>query len=156
MEHRTLKWLDISEMKVIKHIIIVSDRNNGETELGSIIYTRPISDTYKFQKEKEEQQTDVESRISRLLKEYPNQKNYPSDLIDEIILSSIQKTYPKSFLRNDTIFLNVDKEKLDNLKNRNSFNSKIYFSPQFSQFDHYEDYVGKEFRAPVILSLIHI
>lgn len=150
MEYRTLKWLDISEMKIIKHIIIISDRNKVEIELGSIIYTRPISESYKFKKEKEENETEVESRVLQLIKGYPNQKNYPSDLIDKMIISAIKKTYPKSSLRNDTIFLDVDGEKLDSLKNRNSCKSKIYFSPEFSQFNYYGDYVGKEFKAPVI------
>ncbi len=60
------------------------------------------------------------------------------------------KKYPKSFLRNDTIFFNIDTEKLTNQKSINAFNSIIYFSPQFSQFEHYAEIVGREFSAPAI------
>lgn len=151
MEERVLKWLDIDEMKVLKQIIIISDRKNGETELGSIIYTRPLTEHYNFKKQQEEDKKVKDSgTFSRLLQEYPKQKNFPNDRIDEIILEAIISSYPKSIVRNDTILFNVDSEKIDVLKNRMVIPSTIYFSPEFSNASNFYDFVGKEFRAPKI------
>ncbi len=136
-------------MKVLKRIIIISDRKNGETELGSIIYTRPLTETYNLKKQQEEDEKNTNS-IDRLLHEYPKQKNYPHDRIDEMILESIRNAYPKSILRNDTILFNVDSEKLNIYKKRIVIPASIYFSPEFSNVGNFYDFIGKEFRAPKI------
>jgi hypothetical protein len=150
MKERVLKWLDISEMKILKHIIIISDRQYGETELGSIFYTRPFTEDYNLKKQQEEDAISNETTIDRLLQEHPKQKNYPNDRIDEIIFESVKKNYPKSILRNDTILFNVDLEKLETLKNKLLVPSFIYFSPEFSNIGNFQEFVGKEFKAPQI------
>ncbi|HUW06822.1 MAG TPA: hypothetical protein VMW01_11240 [Williamwhitmania sp.] len=148
MEEKTLKWLDIADLKILKQIIIISDRQNGEYELGQVIYTRPLTTEYNLKKQEEEDKTTTP--IERLLQEYPRQKNYPNDRIDEIIFDSIRKTFPKSILRHDTIFFNVDEEKISLLKNKNVVKSAIYFSPEFSGIVNVFNYVGKTFKAPRI------
>ena len=70
MKERVLKWLDISEMKILKHIIIISDRQYGETELGSIFYTRPFTEDYNLKKHQEEDAISNETTIDRLLQEH--------------------------------------------------------------------------------------
>jgi len=70
--------------------------------------------------------------------------------IDEIIFDSIRKTFPKSILRNETIFFNVDEEKISLLKNKNVTKSAIHFSPEFSDIVNVFDFVGKTFNAPRI------
>jgi hypothetical protein len=145
MEEKTLKWLEISDLKILKQIIIISDKQNGEYELGQLIYTRPLTTEYNLKKQEDEDRTTTQ--IDRLLQEYPRQKNYPNDRIDEIIFESIRKIFPKSILRNDTIFFNVDEEKLSTLKNKNVTKSAIYFSPEFSDIVNVFDYVGKSFKA---------
>ncbi|MBS4041379.1 MAG: hypothetical protein KGZ81_12370, partial [Flavobacteriales bacterium] len=151
MEERTLKWLDIHEMKVLKQIIIISDRQNGETEIGRILYTRPLTTEYNFIKQQaEEESLGEKNKFERLFQEYPKQANYPNDRIDEIIFNAVKRAYPKSVLRNDSILFNVDLEKIELLKNRNIIKSAIYFSPEFSMVENFYDYVGKEFQAPRI------
>ena len=151
MEERVLKWLDMDEMKVLKQIIVISDRKNGEAELGSIIYTRPLTKHYNFKRQQEEDEKEKDSNtLSRLIQEYPKQRNFPNDRIDEIILGAIKSSHPKSIVRNDTILFNVDSEKIDVLTNRISIPSTIYFSPEFSNASNFYDFVGKEFRAPKI------
>lgn len=149
MEERILKWLNLDEMKILKQIIIISDRQNGETEIGRLLYTRPLTKEYNLKKQKEEDEK-VNNQLNRLFHEYPKQKNYPVDRIDEIILDSVKKTYPKSIVRNDTILFNIDLEKIAVLKNRNLIKSAIYFSPEFSNVANFYEYVGREFNAPKI------
>ena len=142
MEVKTLKWLDISEMKILKQIIIISDRQNGESVIGRVIYTRPLTVDYNLKKQQKE-----ESELDMFLNEYPRQENYPTDRIDEIIFNSIRKAYPKVKLRNDTILFNVDLEKISILRNRNIIKSAIYFSPEFSNITNIFDYVGNTFQS---------
>ena len=145
MKEKILKWLEINDLKFLKRIIIVSDRQNGdEYELGQIIYTRRLTTEYNFKEQGEKNKNT--NTFERLLQEYPKQRNYPHDRIDEIIFDSIKKTFPKSTLRNDTIFFNADDEKISLLKNKNIIKSTIYFSPEFSDIVNVFDYVGKTFR----------
>ncbi len=149
METTTIKWLDVSELRILKQIILVSDRNNNEVELGSLFYTRPLSEDYSLIKQQQDDEKTADT-LSKFLQEYPKQKNYPEDEIDVMILNAIKRQYPKSIVRNDTIFFNVDIEKLRILKNRNVIKSTIYFSPEFSHISNIHEYVGKEFKAPEI------
>lgn len=148
METKTLKWLDINDLKILKQIIIISAGQNGEYELGQIIYTRPYTTQYNLKKNEEKDIT--ANNANRLLHEYPKQKNYPNDRIDEMIFDSIKQTFPKSILRNNTIFSTLDQEKLSLLKKKKIIRSAIYFSPEFSENENVFDYVGKTFKAPKI------
>lgn len=147
METITIKGLD--DPKILKQIIIISDKNGFEIELGSIFYTRPFSQDYNLIKQSQENEKESDP-INRLLQEYPKQKNYPEDEIDLIISDSVRKAYPKSIVRNDTILFSIDLEKLKVLKTRNVIKSSMYFSPEFSKVSNFYDYVGKEFKAPAV------
>ncbi len=147
MEERTIKLLEDGELKILKRIVIISDRNNVETELGSILYTRPLTKDYNLKKQQEEDKSKP-NIIDRLFQEYPKQTNYPEDEIDVIILAAIKNAFPKSILRNDTIFFNLDLEKLEVLKNRMVLKGSMYFSPEFSNISNIYQYVGKQFKAP--------
>jgi len=136
-------------MKILKQIIIVSDRQFGEAEIGRIIYTRPLTEDYnlKNQQEESDKQTDP---LAKFFPEFPSQKNYPVDRIDEILLAAVRALYPKSLVRNDTILFNIDQEKIDVLKNREIVKSSMYFSPEFSNYFNLHEFNGKTFRAPKI------
>lgn len=67
MNERVLKWLDMNDMKILKHITIISDRQNVETELGSILYTRPLTKDYNLIKQQEEDDQSNETSFERLL-----------------------------------------------------------------------------------------
>ena len=150
MKQCDLRWLDVSEMKVLKQIILVSDRDGGEVELGRMIYTRPLSEKYNFKIQDAEDGNDSEKSVDRLFQEYPKQENYPNDRLDEIIMTSVRNSYPKSMLRNESILFNVDLEKIKTLTNRRAVPSTMYLSPEFSNAGSYSEFVGKEFRAPRI------
>ncbi|WP_426327773.1 hypothetical protein [Pedobacter sp. R-06] len=144
METKTLEWLQTGQFRILKHIVVIADRNHNEIELGSIFYKREFTSEYKMT-ETEENETDPILKLLDGLK----QKNYPSDAADHIILEAIKKQYPKSYVRNDTLFFNVDLEMLTVLKNRNVVAGKLYFVPEFSNTDIYR-YVGKSFPSPKI------
>ena len=108
METKELKLLDSSEFKVLKQITLISDRPNSEYEIGTILYSRPLTPTYNFKKQEQEDRTTTP--MQRLLQEYPNKKKYPHDRIDEIIFDAIKSRFPKSGLRNSTILFNIDRK----------------------------------------------
>ncbi|WP_134087779.1 hypothetical protein [Olivibacter sp. XZL3] len=145
METRILDWLQINEFRILKHIVVIVDRNHNETELGSIFYKRELTENYKFAN----QQKDQEKENNANFLNGPAQKTFPSDDADHIILQAIKERYPKSYVRNDTILFNVDLEKLSVMKNRNSIAGQLYFTPEFSNADVYS-HAGKSFPAPKI------
>lgn len=154
METTNLKWLEKDKFKIIKQIIIVSDRNNIETELGSILYTRPITKDYNFINQNAEDKQES-NQINRLIQGYPKQKNYPIDDIDIIIFDAIRGTFPKSIVKNDSLLFNVDFDKLAVFKRKNVIKSVIYFFPEFSNIHNIYDYCGMEFKASKLVVNIY-
>ncbi|MBE7693732.1 hypothetical protein G1K75_12760 [Tenacibaculum finnmarkense] len=150
MATRTIKGLDNKECKILKHIVIIADRQFGESIIGNIFYKRNLSEKYNLLKQKEEDDKNGEDRILRLLKDYPKQENYPKDRIDEIIFESIKDIYPKSILRSELIIFNTDLERLETHKNKNKINSKIYFTPKIQDYSNIYQFVGKSFDSPEI------
>ncbi len=149
MKNVNIKWLDIKDMKILKQIIIVSDRQFGEVEIGRILYTRPLTEDYNLKKQQEESDKQTDS-LAKFFPEFPAQKNYPVDRIDEILLAAVRALYPKSIVRNDTILFDIDQEKIEVLKNREILKSSIYFSPEFSNYFNLHAFEGRSFRAPKI------
>lgn len=126
---KEIEWLEENEMKILKQIIIISGVQN---ELGSIIYTRPLTDNYNFKKKKEDDEKE-KNLFGNSFQEYPKQENYPYDKLDEIILSSVRKDYPNSFCRNHSILLDVDKNIISKIKNRSVLKSYIFFRPNLDE-----------------------
>jgi hypothetical protein len=147
MEMKELKLLDSSEFKVLKQITLISDRPNSEYEIGTILYSRPLTPTYNLKKQEQEDRTTTP--MQRLLQEYPNQEKYPHDRIDEIIFDAIKSCFPKSKLRNSTIIFDFDEENLRNIKkSRQISESEMYFSPEFSGDDDIFSLSGRVFKVP--------
>lgn len=149
MEIHHITGLRNDQVRILKQIIIVSDRNNTETELGSIFYKRLITPRYNLAKQAEADKAEKD-QFAKFFGDSPQQENYPVDEIDKMIISAIKRNYPKSILRNDLILFNTDLEKLSILKNRNAIRSKIFVSPEFTLGEDLSKYVGKNFSAPLI------
>lgn len=147
---KTIKGLDIQECKILKHIVIIEDRQFGESVIGNIFYKRGFSEKYNLLKQREENKKSEVSRVERLLGEYPKQEDYPKDRIDEIIFESIKDIYPKSILRSELIIFNTDLERLEIHKNKNKFKGKIYFTPKIQDYSNIYQFVGQSFDSPEI------
>ena len=146
METKELKSLDSSEFKVLKQITLISDRPNSEYEIGTILYSRPLTPTYNFKKQEEEDRTTTP--MQRLFQEYPNQEKYPHDRIDEIIFDAIKLCFPKSKLKNSTIMFDVNEGKLRNFKKSRQISvSKIHFLPDLSGADDISRLSGRNFKS---------
>lgn len=94
MDTIELELLPKLQCRVLKKIVIISTEKK---ELGTIIYTRELTDKYEFIK-----QTEIEFNPNNSTAK----ETYPSDYIDNIILESIKVRYPESYSINDTLFLN--------------------------------------------------
>ena len=54
MSEKIIEGLDIQECKILKQIIIIDDKQYGESVIGNIFYKRNFSDNYNLIKQKEE------------------------------------------------------------------------------------------------------
>ncbi len=146
---KTIKGLNQDEQRILKQIVSVLDRHNNESEVGSILYSRLITEEYNLIKQAQEDEKQSNS-IDKFLTEYPKQKNYPVDEIDRIILGAIKSIYPKSIVKNELILFNVDLERLQVLRNRNIIKSEMYLCPDLANVYNPGQYAGKEFKVPTI------
>lgn len=146
---KTIVGLNPEQQGILKQIIIVGQGDYNEITVGSLFYKRPFSSTYNMAKQAEADNKE-EDRFARYLKGYPQQENYPEDIIDSIILDAVKRQYPKSFVRSYLLLFNVDLENLATLKNKRRVESHIFLMPTFSEPSDINRFVGKEFSAPVI------
>lgn len=149
METRILEFLPLNQLKVIKQIRLIEERNGNATIVGHIIYTRPLTTEYNLKKQEEDDNSNHD-QLAKYLLEYPRQYNYPEDEMDILLFSTIKKSYPKATLRNDTILFNVDLDKIKFLKGQYNSKAIIYFTPHFPDITNAIEYVGKQFKSPVV------
>lgn len=141
MEEKTIKLLEINEMKILNQIIIISDMQNCEMELGRILYTRPLTVNYNLKKQQEEKKENVQPFT--ICQDYSKQNNYKFDRLDEIILESVKKKYPKASIISDTIFFDVDLEKINIFKKRYVMKSDIVFNSEPPNITNFQSFTYK-------------
>ncbi|MBQ0733894.1 hypothetical protein [Aquimarina celericrescens] len=130
----TFKILPTSEMKIIKKIeLITSNSNDMDIVAGFIIYKRELSSKYSFT-----EQTKNRNSLHRPLK-YLKHDEYPKDNIDQLILETIQKEFPKARLRNNLLFSTSDVEYYDKLIKRPYEEAELIIEP---------DFLGMEIQEP--------
>ena len=89
------KYLDKEMWRIVKEITIISENASNSDIIGSIIYSRKLSDEYKLNEDEEKYEYKYKKSLN-----YPKQELFPSDESDQIILKSIQVKYPKSIIKN--------------------------------------------------------
>ena len=98
---RVLTNNDISVKKIISFSI---QQPQGIVQHGDIIYLRKMSSNYKMKKV---EVTDEKEKFNRLLKGIP-QDEYPSDLLDELILQAVKRRYANAECKSSNVFLSTD------------------------------------------------
>jgi hypothetical protein len=71
METIILEWLPMSQYRILKHIVVITDRSYNDSGLGSIFCTRELTADYKITYQKESDQE--KGKIGNILKS-PSQK----------------------------------------------------------------------------------
>jgi hypothetical protein len=124
MAIKVLELLQKHQYRILKMIVIISIEGK---ELGTIIYSRKLTEKYNFKKKSE-------------IENHPNSSSsieiFPNDYIDNYIFNSIKKLYPKSSIINETQYFKTDLQKVEVLKNRKVFSSKIIFQPFIAHIDY--------------------
>jgi hypothetical protein len=131
MEQIILQWLRPEQYRILKQIILLSDRNGIEIELGRIFYKRTFRNSYNLKKQGDED-AKSDNPMAKFMGEYPKQENYPVDEVDVMILGAVRDQFPKSITRSDTRFHDLDVEKLESFKRRNVIPAVMYFYPDLS------------------------
>ncbi|HEY4063878.1 MAG TPA: hypothetical protein VGM30_18350 [Puia sp.] len=133
-----LQWLRPEQYKILKQIILLGDRNGIEIELGRIFYKRTFRNNYNLKKQGAED-AKSDKPMAKFIGEYPKQENYPVDEVDVMILGAVRDQFPKSITRSDTMFHDLDIEKLKKFKSRNVIPAVMYFYPDLSNiYDIYD------------------
>lgn len=111
--------------KIIKQIVL-RQNDTGSKKYPCILYEREVTSDYKMKEISD-------GKKSPYLFEYPDQKSYPSDKVDEIILDAVKKIYPQSILKNYYLCLSVDNDKIEELKSEPAHETCFLFNPDTSK-----------------------
>lgn len=103
-------FLPMEECKIVRQIIIIAPTEWGqETEVGYIMYSRPITENYKMNL------SGQGDPISYLLNSH-KEEYYPKDYVDEVLLKMIKDTYPKSIVKYSIVLTNTDEVRIKSLQ----------------------------------------
>jgi hypothetical protein len=140
MKTKTFTILPIEEIRIVKQLFIVKEsrHNDNDISIGYILYERKLTDKYKFA------ETPKEEQDFNYFLEYPRQDTFPNDNIDDLILQSVKNSYPKSLVKNHTIFSSLDEEKIEIFQDRPTEKSHFKITPNLSVLD-LNKLVGREF-----------
>ncbi len=123
-------FLPVDEWKIVRQIIIIAPAAWGkETEVGYIMYSRPITESYKM---KPVAQGD---RFAYMLNSH-KEEYYPKDYVDEIILKMITDAYPKSIVKYSIICTSSDEEAINRLQVPMNKKVTITLTPQLMPEDY--------------------
>ena len=127
--NHTIKILDKSEVKVIKHIKLNADCY-GHLIPAEIVYLRDFSSDYKMKKiESETEEEDKEIRETGHF-----QRQYPIDILDTAIVTAIRNKYPDANVFNSLLITNSDYRKWAGIhKHYKHEEAEIRILPDFGQ-----------------------
>lgn len=159
--HSRIAFLPIEYIRVVKTIDLQAD---GYFDARIIYLRRFYGEEYRMQQHAEVTQ---EERFDRLLNGTP-QNEYPSDDLDDLILSELRKEYPNASLKNKLLLFDVDL--LNYRLEKESQKQIIKLEPQttidsntietmcialecYYQINPFKPYLMKEMALPVILDV---
>lgn len=139
--NNTITVLPIEEMRIVKRIdLLTQTKHNIEIRMGFILYEREFSPDYKFIENKKEEKDFL------YLSTYPKQEDYPSDEIDELILSSIKSAFSNAQIHSELLFSTFDTDNLNRLVKRPNEKANFIVRPEFYGQD-LAFLVGKSFKS---------
>lgn len=105
-----IRALDSSNCGIVKQLTISVPLGNGVEEVANAIYVRPFTDVYKMRAT--ETVTEKE-RFERYVYGIP-ENEYPSDILDEVILKGMTEEYPHAAIatRSSLLLFSTDLENL--------------------------------------------
>jgi hypothetical protein len=145
MQTLTTEKLAPHEVQILKEIIIVGQRNETETRLGSIYYTRPLTEEYNMEKQRAWDEKHP-NKIERIMGEYPRQENYPEDPVDVLIKGAILSRFSNSYIKNELLLFQLHKDKLELALKNPSIQAELLITPEISFYDDLEKYLGRSLR----------
>lgn len=138
MKENKIIFLAVDKIRIAKQIILVSQFKNKELSIGYFLYERKLSDNYKMLEVPEEEK-DFTYRL-----EYPQERLFPVDDIDNLIMQSVRALFPKSRTKNWLVVTTLDEGNLKRLTDRQFEKGELIFHPSFANVNFYQ-MVGKEF-----------
>lgn len=125
----TIRVLSKYGLNVLKKIRVSTLDSNNAEHVAYVLYTRDITEKYKM---KEKNVTDEREKMQRLIFGIP-EREYPSDLIDELIQQGLQQNYPKISLQTSVLFSTYDVNELQNYREHYYHSANVVVAPDLTQ-----------------------
>lgn len=131
MEIKTLEFLPIEDVHIIKQINLNISVNGNLETIGYVYYKRKFADDYKL-REVAEEEKDFNYKFN-----YPPQNIFPTDRLDQIILEAIKSKFPDSDTYNYLIVANIDLDMESRITNRPTEKAILDIFPDIKNLDVY-------------------
>ncbi len=138
MRENRISFLPADKIRIAKKVTLVAKFGEQEFSIGYFLYERLFNENYKMLEVPEEEK-DFTYRF-----EYPQERLFPIDEIDNLILQSVTKRYPKAGVRSFLIASTLEQENLTRMTDRPFETGKFVFHPSLANVD-INQFVGKEF-----------
>lgn len=112
--------LDEHEWCIMKMIMLNIPTMYGPQDVAYFMYKRPLTPWYKL--------TQSTESVS-FVEEYPRQKDFPHDVIDQLVFDSVLQIYPNSRILNKLVIFNTERDLINQLMEPPTQEGKIIFTP---------------------------
>ena len=149
---RVIRVLSDDKISVVKRVAVERIIPNGGIAHGEIIYLRKFTEQYTMkQKEVESEQ----EKFHRMVFGIPEDE-YPTDILDDVILKGIEKVFPNPRKKSQILLLNAELQdlKIDLHKDRKSIH--VFVEPAFEELtEHLGQLIGSKNILSIPLSLYY-
>ena len=115
----TFTMLRPDEARFLKQILINSENLNELFALGYIMYERKMTPNYRMKLKSE----------GAINLEYPEESDFPTDELDDLILNVIKQTYSKTVVKTSWIISTLDEEHIQFLKEKPNDKALLQIHP---------------------------
>lgn len=123
-----IRVLSNNDLSVKKNISFSNQYPQGITQYGDIIYLRKLSSNYKMKKV---EVVNKKEKFNRLLKGIP-QDEYPSDLLDQLILQAVKSRYANAECKSSNVLFSTDLKDLQFYEGMHKTQCHIKILPDLS------------------------
>lgn len=148
---RVIRVLDNDKISIVKRIAVEKKMQWGGVAHAEIIYLRRFTEQYKMQTK--EVKTEQE-KFHRMITGIPEEE-YPSDILDDVIIKGIDSVFPNPRKMSQVLLLNTELMDLKrNLElSKKAFNIRI--EPELSDLINYSGFIQSFRILEIPLTLYH-
>lgn len=138
-----IRILSVNNWNVLKTINLRKDIGNNREVSASLMYLRSFSGEYRMRQNKV---VNEKEKMKRLLYGIPEEE-YPSDILDELILHGVQRSYPDAKMKSRLILFSSEINDIQIISQYWKNDAEILIGPDLLSYDILVQQYARQFQC---------